>query len=98
MQSEVASLKFVPAIAHHSCLNLPATANIFGNPIIPDPGPDLPGADGAPFVPVRVHGAQMVFRRMTVPIHGIAFIMNLLMYPLITQSLSDIGPAIRKLA
>ena len=40
----------------------------------------------------------MVFKRMTVPIHGIAFIMNLLMYPLITQSLSDIGPAIRKLA
>ena len=40
----------------------------------------------------------MVLRRMAVPIHSIAFIMNLLMYPLITQTLSDIGRAIRKLA
>ena len=49
-------------------------------------------------LPIEHNYAQMVFRRMTVPIHGIAFIMNLRMYPLITATLSDIGPAIRKLA
>ena len=50
-----------------------------------------------PFTLMMLTYTQMVFRRMTVPIHGIAFIMNLRMYPLITPTLSDIGPAIRKL-